>query len=329
MITIDFSQKTPIYKQLVEQLTRMIKSGELKPGDKLPTERDLAEKLCIARGTVKKAYKELSDNNIIEVIHGSGSYVYNERETIDLDARRKAAELMEQTYDRMAAMGLSHKEIGTLLHIALARKAPPESYARIAVIDCNPESLSVFKRQLSYIPGIVVSSFFVDTIIMDDDADELMNDYDLVLTTVTHYDTVAKSLTRNREKLMAADVSLSRKTVVSLCALPHDCTIGILCQSNKFANLIAEQVEIFTSHRKAPPVCFDTDPKAMRRFMRRFRAVIAAPDSPLFDANQTGSLLDEYTAAQNQVIVFDYLIDRGSLLHIEEQIDRIIGDKAR
>ena len=156
-----------------------------------------------------------------------------------------------------------------------------------------------------------------------------MNDYDLVLTTVTHYDTVAKSLTRNREKLMAADVSLSRKTVVSLCALPHDCTIGILCQSNKFANLIAEQVEIFTSHRKAPPVCFDTDPKAMRRFMRRFRAVIAAPDSPLFDANQTGSLLDEYMAAQNQVIVFDYLIDRGSLLHIEEQIDRIIGDKAR
>ena len=199
MITIDFSQKTPIYKQLVEQLTRMIKSGELKPGDRLPTERDLAEKLCIARGTVKKAYKELSDNNIIEVIHGSGSYVYNERETIDLDARRKAAELMEQTYDRMAAMGLSHKEIGTLLHIALAKKAPPESYARIAVIDCNPESLSVFKRQLSYIPGIVVSSFFVDTIIMDDDADELMNDYDLVLTTVTHYDTVAKSLTRNRE----------------------------------------------------------------------------------------------------------------------------------
>ena len=229
MITIDFSQKTPIYKQLVEQLTRMIKSGELKPGDRLPTERDLAETLCIARGTVKKAYKELSDNNIIEVIHGSGSYVYNERETIDLDARRKAAELMEQTYDRMAAMGLSHKEIGTLLHIALAKKAPPESYARIAVIDCNPESLSVFKRQLSYIPGIVVSSFFVDTIIMDDDADELMNDYDLVLTTVTHYDTVAKSLTRNREKLMAADVSLSRKTVVSLCALPHDCTIGI-CQ---------------------------------------------------------------------------------------------------
>ena len=67
MITIDFSQKTPIYKQLVEQLTRMIKSGELKPGDRLPTERDLAETLCIARGTVKKAYKELSEQELADL----------------------------------------------------------------------------------------------------------------------------------------------------------------------------------------------------------------------------------------------------------------------
>ena len=51
MITIDFNKKTPIYKQLVEQLTRSIKSGELKPGDRLPTERELAERLDVARGT--------------------------------------------------------------------------------------------------------------------------------------------------------------------------------------------------------------------------------------------------------------------------------------
>lgn len=328
MITIDFNKKTPIYKQLVEQLTRSIKSGELKPGDRLPTERELAERLDVARGTVKRAYKELSDNNIIEVIHGSGSYVYNDKEAPDFERRARAARLMEETYDKMTAMGLSHKEIGMLLHIALAKKAPPESFARVAVIDCNPESLSIIKNQLSYIPGIVVSSFFVDTIIMDDDADELMNDFDLVLTTVTHYDTVANSLTGNKEKLMAADVSLSRKTIVSICALPHECSLGILCQSNKFANLIMEQLEVFASHRKNVPVCFDTDTKAIRRFMRRFSAIIAAPNSPIFEPSATGTLLDDYTSAGGQLIPFNYLIDRGSLLHIEEQIDNIIGDKA-
>ena len=66
-----------------------------------------------------------------------------------------------------------------------------------------------------------------------------------------------------------------------------------------------------------------------RQFLQNSDQTGLPENSPLFDANQTGSLLDEYTAAQNQVIVFDYLIDRGSLLHIEEQIDRIIGDKAR
>ena len=129
MISIDFNTKTPIYKLLVEQLTRSIKSGELKPGDRLPTERELAERLDVARGTVKRAYKELSDNNIIEVIHGSGSYVYNDKEAPDLERRARAARLMEETYDKMTAMGLSHKEIGMLLHIALAKKAPPESFA--------------------------------------------------------------------------------------------------------------------------------------------------------------------------------------------------------
>ena len=42
----------------------------------------------------------------------------------------------------------------------------------------------------------------------------------------------------------------------------------------------------------------------------------------------TGALLDDYTSAGGQLIPFNYLIDRGSLLHIEEQIDKIIGDKA-
>lgn len=327
MIAVDFESKIPIYKQIVEQLMRAIKSGALRPGQRLPTERELAESLQVARGTVKRAYKELSDNNIIEVIHGSGSYVYNDKEAADPERRRKAAALLDETYDTLSAWGLAHREISTLLHITLAKKAPPEGFVRVAVIDCNPESLAIMKRQLNYIPGIVISAFFVDTILLDDDADSLLNEFDLVLTTVTHYDQVAKQLVHNRAKLMAADVSPSRHTIVSICALPHECTVGIVCQSNKFANLIAEQVELFSAVHKNLPASFETDVKSTRRFMKKMGAVIAAPDSFLFNPALSGSLLEDYTAAGGTVIPFDYLIDRGSLLHIEEQIDRIISRK--
>ena len=75
MITIDFSQKTPIYKQLVEQLTRMIKSGELKPGDKLPTEIQLAEMLSMSKNTVREAIKILVAYGAIEIRRPEGNGV--------------------------------------------------------------------------------------------------------------------------------------------------------------------------------------------------------------------------------------------------------------
>ncbi len=74
MIQLDFESATPVYKQIVEQVLLAVKRGELRPGERLPTERELAASLQVARGTVKKAYKELADHNLIESIQGSGSY---------------------------------------------------------------------------------------------------------------------------------------------------------------------------------------------------------------------------------------------------------------
>ncbi|HWQ57482.1 MAG TPA: GntR family transcriptional regulator [Clostridia bacterium] len=326
MIVLDYNSATPIYRQIAEQLMRDIKTGALRPGERLPTERELAASLQIARGTVKRAYRELSDNNIIEVIQGSGSYVYNEREPADLERRRQAAELIEKDYDTLASFGMSHQEIKTLLHITLAKKAPPEAYARVAAVDCNPESLAMFKRQLNYIPGIVVSVFLVDAVLMDDAPDELLHEYDLVLTTSTHYPALAKALS-DGSKLLAASVSPSRSTIVSICTLEPGRSMGIVCRSNKFANLVAEQIEQFASHRKNIPVCFETDLKTVRRFMKRFSAVVVAPDCAFLDPAVSGALLDEYAAAGGILIPFDYPIDRGSLIHIEERIDDVIRSR--
>lgn len=328
MTELDYESGVPVYRQIAERFMREIKNGALRPGDRLPTERELAEKLGIARGTVKRAYKELSDNNIIEVIHGSGSYVYNDRDVADIGRRTQAAKLIGDAYDTLASWGMTHGEISTLLHITLAKKAPPEAYARVAVIDCNPESLAIFKRQLNYIPGIVVSVFLVDTIIMDDAPGELLRDFDLILTTVTHHPEVSRALGPVESgRLLAADVSLSRHTIVSVCTLPPACTLGAICESNKFANLITEQLGIFAPARRNVPVLFESDVKSMRRFMKRFGAIVAAPDCALMDPSASGTLYEEYTSQGGVVIPFDYLIDRGSLIHIEERIDRVIRSR--
>jgi GntR family transcriptional repressor for pyruvate dehydrogenase complex len=60
---------------IMEILTNYLLSGELKPGDKLPTEVDLAQKLGVGRNSVREAIKMLSAVGVVEAIRGSGIYI--------------------------------------------------------------------------------------------------------------------------------------------------------------------------------------------------------------------------------------------------------------
>ncbi|MCJ8237974.1 GntR family transcriptional regulator [Peteryoungia algae] len=65
----------PIYVQITELLVRDIAAGRLIDGEKLPPERDMAEELGIAVGTLRKALAELQNRGLLERVQGSGNYV--------------------------------------------------------------------------------------------------------------------------------------------------------------------------------------------------------------------------------------------------------------
>ena len=66
MITLDTANPTPPFEQIRQQLTDEIRSGNLKPGHKLPSVRQLAGDLRIAAGTVARAYTELEADGLLE-----------------------------------------------------------------------------------------------------------------------------------------------------------------------------------------------------------------------------------------------------------------------
>src|SRR4051812_30935613 len=65
----------PIYRQIMRQVTEAIAGERLRPGDQLPSHRDLSEQLVIAPLTVKKAYDELEALGYIESQRGRGTFV--------------------------------------------------------------------------------------------------------------------------------------------------------------------------------------------------------------------------------------------------------------
>jgi GntR family transcriptional repressor for pyruvate dehydrogenase complex len=64
-----------VTRQALEQIQQMIIQAELKPGDRLPPEHELAERLGVSRGSLREAVRALSHANILDVRRGDGTYV--------------------------------------------------------------------------------------------------------------------------------------------------------------------------------------------------------------------------------------------------------------
>ena len=75
LVTIDARDKTPIYAQLERGLRAAMATGRLKPGDQLPTVRQLAVELSVNAKTVARVYADLERSGAIETRRGVGSFV--------------------------------------------------------------------------------------------------------------------------------------------------------------------------------------------------------------------------------------------------------------
>jgi GntR family transcriptional regulator len=75
IVTIDPRDATPIYAQLERGLRAAIATNKLKPGDQLPTVRQLAVDLRINANTVARVYAELERQGVIETRRGVGSFI--------------------------------------------------------------------------------------------------------------------------------------------------------------------------------------------------------------------------------------------------------------
>jgi len=89
-IHLDFRSGTPIYTQIVEQVKQQVVSGELNPGDQLPTVRALALELRVNFNTVARAYRLLDESGIISTQQGRGTYI------LDAPTPERSARLRQQ-----------------------------------------------------------------------------------------------------------------------------------------------------------------------------------------------------------------------------------------
>ena len=119
MSAIQWSDGAPIYRQLKERVIAMMLDGLLKPGDPLPSVRQVAAEYQLNPITVSRAYQELADEALVEKRRGLGMYVTEEaaRKLLVSERDRFLTEEWPQVMERIARLGLKLEEL-----LAIGRK---------------------------------------------------------------------------------------------------------------------------------------------------------------------------------------------------------------
>ncbi|HLN61565.1 MAG TPA: GntR family transcriptional regulator [Symbiobacteriaceae bacterium] len=97
---IDPSSGTPIYRQIVDQVRQAVASGVLRPGDRLPSVREMAVELAVNPNTIAKAYQELERDGVIDTPRGRGSYVADREHSLSDEERLRQ---FGEAVDRLVA----------------------------------------------------------------------------------------------------------------------------------------------------------------------------------------------------------------------------------
>jgi GntR family transcriptional regulator len=118
-----WNENTPIYRQLKERVIGMMLDGLLKPGDALPSVRQVAADYQLNPITVSKAYQELVDETLVEKRRGLGMYVTEGAvdKLLSTERERFVSEEWPAMVERIRRLGL---DIEQLLRAATVPPAP-------------------------------------------------------------------------------------------------------------------------------------------------------------------------------------------------------------
>ncbi|MGC1902984.1 MAG: FadR/GntR family transcriptional regulator [Candidatus Acidiferrum sp.] len=127
-------QTSRLYEQIVEQIENSITKGDLKKGEQLPAERELAQQFGVSRTAVREAVKTLREKGLVEAFAGRGTFVIN-----------GTARSMRHTLDRMIRSG-SHEGA---VHLVEVREILEPEIAALAARRADEDALSAMRESIA------------------------------------------------------------------------------------------------------------------------------------------------------------------------------------
>lgn len=322
LFQIDPKLDIPIYQQLVDKIRTGVKMGTLKPGQQLPTVQELANELSIARGTIKRAYDELEHQGVLEKVQGRGTFICYQPGNSD-SRKEQAMAAIDSVLDQLENMGFSQTEINIFLDLKQRERTRRLSSLKVAVVECNPESLAQIAEQLRAVNGIELYSYLLKTV--EEYPYNLDDDMDLVLTTSSHAQYI-ESILPDKKKLARVALQLSVRSLAGVLRIQPESRVGILSGSVRFGELMAQTCRQLGRNIDLQKPCQFAPGLDVGGYVADKDAVLVPRDYGKYCNAETAQLLRQLEK-QDKLVLCDYEMDEGSRLHLEEKLALLREEK--
>jgi GntR family transcriptional regulator len=122
MIQLDPASSVALYLQISEQIRRLVALGALRPGDRLPTVRELAARTRVNRNTAARAFRQLESEGIVRTRVGQGTFVADGAARV---GRQRSDKVVDAAIDRLLVeartVGVPLEELGARLEQRVER----------------------------------------------------------------------------------------------------------------------------------------------------------------------------------------------------------------
>lgn len=298
---IDPESDVPIYRQLVSQINAQIRSGALPTGTQLPTVREMAERLHLSCGTVKHVYDCLQEMGDIEMTRRRGTFVKYVRR--DTDSRKQQAMYaIDHMIRKLSELNFSPAEIQIFLNLKMREWGLKWSGIRIAVITEYAETAEALRRQLEQIGNVHVNVYPLSQLrAYPYNVDE---QNDVILASAQ--DTQKLSLLLpDTGKVIRVAFHTDPECVTALAGCCHG-KIGVACQSEGF---------------------FDLVKSCLKRQDGLFWLEDGCPEGLDALVIPEGYENPYIKTFRGPVYAFSHRLDEGSMLYLEERINKIRDER--
>jgi GntR family transcriptional regulator len=306
-VRIEPNSHLPVHAQLKEQIKFLILNGELEPGAKLPTTRQLAGFLRINRNTVLKAYQQLVQEGLIECQRGRGCVVVERPMAAAQPVSARLLKIIDSAIEQAGEIGVDPDDFAAFAYARAKQRRDVWVKRRLMFVECEMAIATAFAQVIQDRLDVEVTPVALRDLQQPTvEVEEQLREAYVVATTFFHIQEVRQLLAKTKKEVVGLGLKPHLEKLIQIAEIPQGTPAALVCVSERSALNMKRSLENASIKGLNASVYGVDDQQKLAEKLSEFPVIIASD----IVADKVRPLLQP---SQELIVLHYTMLDEGAI----------------